>query len=99
MKFCLLLIKNLYNEGVNLKHFEAPTSNQNIIDAKINMQSDSPIPSIIVSADGLKNPARIMIDTGAGMNLIKLNIIEHEVEINQNEILRLTEINNVPVYT
>ena len=64
-----------------------------MIDAKINLKSYSPISSIIVSADGLKNPARIMIDTGAGRNLIKLNIIEHDVEINQNEILRLTEIN------
>ena len=32
----------------------------------------------------------MMIDTVSGRNLIKLNIIEHHVEINQNEILRLT---------
>ena len=53
----------------------------------------------MVSANGLKNPARMMIDTGAGRNLIKLNIIENDIEINQNEILRLTGINNVPFYT
>ena len=51
----------------------------------------------MVSANGLKNPARMMIDTGTGWNLIKLNIIENDIEINQNEILRLTGINNVPV--
>ena len=53
----------------------------------------------MVSANGLKNPARMMIGTGAGRNWIKLNIIENDVEINQNEILHLTGINNVPVYT
>ena len=41
----------------------------------------------------------MMIDTGAGRNLIKLNIIENDIEINQNEILRLTGINIVPVCT
>ena len=40
----------------------------------------------------------MIIDKGAGRNLIKLNIIEH-VEINQTEILRLRRINNVTVYT
>ena len=53
----------------------------------------------MISADGLKNSARMMIDTGAGRNFIKLNIIVHNVEINQDEILRLTGINGVPVYT
>ena len=53
----------------------------------------------MVSTGGLKNPARMMIDTGAETNLIKLNIIEHDVGMNQNEISRLTGINNVPVYT
>ena len=38
----------------------------------------------MIPADGLKNPARMMIDTGAGRNLIKLNIIENDLEINQN---------------
>ena len=36
-----------------------------------------------------------MIDARAGRNVIELNIIEHDVEINKNKILRLTEINNV----
>ena len=82
-----------------MKNVKAPTSNQNTINAKINLLSNSPIPSTIISTDGLKNPERMMIDTGAGRNLIKLNIIDHDVGINQNEVSRYTGINNVPVYT
>ena len=85
-------------QGGHLKHFKAPTSNQNIINTKINLHSQNPIPFIMISADGRKNPAR-MIDTEARRNLIKLNILEKDIEINQNGILRLTRINNVPVYT
>ena len=69
------------------------------MNAKINPHLDSPIPSIMESTDSLKKSARMMIDTGAGRNLIKLNITGNDVEINQNEILRLTGRNNVPVYT
>ena len=65
----------------------------------INLHADNPIPSIMISADGLQNPARMVINTGTGRNWIKLNIIEYDIEINQNEILRLTGISNVPVYT
>ena len=87
------------NEGDYLKSSTAPTSNHNIINTKINLHSDNTIPSIMVSANGLKNPARMMIDIGAGRNLIKLNMIENDIEINQNGNLRFTGINNVPVYT
>ena len=41
----------------------------------------------------------MIIHTGTGRNSIKLNIIEHGVEINHNEILLFTGINNEPVHT
>ena len=38
---------------------------------KVNLGTNNAIPHIILSAEGLRNPIHMMIDTGAGSNLIK----------------------------
>ena len=40
-----------------------------------------------------------MIDTGAARKLIKQKVFNPEVLINNQNILRLTGMNNIPLYT
>ena len=51
-----------------------------------------------LSAEGLKNPIQIMIDTGAGSNLIKQKAVKTNVKINKFECLKLTGINEHPAF-
>ena len=41
----------------------APYENQNITGVKINLHSNIPILTVMVSVDGLENQVRMMIDT------------------------------------
>ena len=41
----------------------------------------------------------MMIDTGAARNLIKQKVLNLEVPINKQNVLKLTEINDLPLYT
>ena len=41
----------------------------------------------------------MMIDTGAPRNLIKQKVLNLEVPINKQNVLKLTEINDLPLYT
>ena len=66
---------------------------------KVNLSTSNTIPHIILSADGLKNPIHMMIDTGAGSNLIKQQAVKTNVKINKFECLKLTGINEHPVFT
>ena len=60
---------------------------------KVNLSTSNTIPHIILSAEGLKNPIHMMIDTGAGSNLIKQQAVKTNVKINTFECLKLTGIN------
>ena len=40
-----------------------------------------------------------MIDTGAARNLIKQRVLNREVPINSQNVLKLTGINDLPLYT
>ena len=53
----------------------------------------------ILSAEGLENPIHMMIDTGAGSNLIKQQAVKTNVKKNNLECLKLTGINEHPVFT
>ena len=64
----------------------------------INISKSTSIPSIIISTQGLKNPTHMMIDTGAARNLIKQKVLNPEVPINSQNVLKLTEINDLPLY-
>ena len=66
---------------------------------KVNLNTSNTIPHIIVSAEGLKNPIHMMMDTGAGSNLIKQQAVKTNVKINKYECLKLTGINEHPVFT
>ena len=65
---------------------------------KVNLNRSNTIPHIILSAEGLKNPIHMMIDTGAGSNLI-IQAVKTNVKINKYECLKLTGINEHPVFT
>ena len=41
----------------------------------------------------------MMIDTGAARNLIKQKVLNPEVPINRENVLKLTGINDLPLYT
>ena len=74
----------------------------NLIENKteeVNLNTSNTIPHIILSAEGLKNPIHMMIDTGAGSNLTKQQAVKTNVEINKFECLILTDINEHPVFT
>ena len=58
----------------------------------------STIPSIMIFAEGLQIPARMMINTGAGRNLIKQNVVNPELPINVKKVLKLIDINNLKFY-
>ena len=66
---------------------------------KVNLSTNNAIPHIILSAEGLKNPIQMMIDTGAGSNLIKQKAVKTNAEINKFECLKLTGINQHPAFT
>ena len=53
----------------------------------------------MICAEGLRSPARIMIDTGAGRNLIKRNSVNPNLPIDEKNALKLTGINNLPLFT
>ena len=66
---------------------------------KVNLNTSNTNSNIILSAEGLKNPIHMMIDTGAGSNLIKQQAVKTNVKINKYECLKLTGINEHPVFT
>ena len=66
---------------------------------KLNLSTNNAIPHIILSAEGSKNPIIMMIDTGAVSNLIKQKVVKRNVKINKFECLKLTGINEHPVFT
>ena len=41
----------------------------------------------------------MMIDTGAARNLIKQKVLNPEVPINSHNVLKLTGVNDLPLYT
>ena len=53
----------------------------------------------MICAEGLQSPARMMIDTGAGRNLIKPNSVNPNLPIDGERVLKLTGINNLPLFT
>ena len=53
----------------------------------------------MVCAKGLKSPARMMIDTSAGRNLILKNSMNPKLTIDEKIVSKLTGINNLPLYT
>ena len=53
----------------------------------------------MICAEGLKRPACRMIDTGAGRNLIKQISVNPNLPIDEKIVLKLTGINNLPLFT
>ena len=53
----------------------------------------------MICADGLQSPARMMIDTGAGRNLIKQNAVNLKLLIDEKIVLNRTGINHLPLFT
>ena len=53
----------------------------------------------MICAEGLQSPARMMIDTGAGRNLIKQNAVNPKLPIDEKIVLKLTGINNLSLFT
>ena len=66
---------------------------------KVNLSTNNAIPHIILLAEGLKNLIQMMIDTGAGSNLIKPKAVKTNVKINKFEYLKITGINEHSVFT
>ena len=66
---------------------------------KVNLNTSNTIPHIILSAEGLKNPINMMMDIDAGSNSIKQRAVKTNVKINKYECLKLTCINEHPVFT
>ena len=66
---------------------------------KANLSTSNTIPHLILSAEKMKNPIHMMIDTGAGSNLIKQQAVKANVKINKYECQKLTGINEHPVFT
>ena len=48
----------------------------------MNLSTSNTIPYIILSTEGLKSPIHMMIDTGAGSNLIKQQAVKANVKVN-----------------
>ena len=53
----------------------------------------------MICAEGLESLARMIVDTGAGRNLIKQNAVNSELSIDEKIVLKLTAINNSPLFT
>ena len=53
----------------------------------------------MICAEGLQRPARMMIDAGAGRNLVKQNAVNLKLPIDKKIVLKLTGINNLPLFT
>ena len=53
----------------------------------------------MIYAESLQIPARMMIDTGACRNLIKHNGVNPKLLIDIKIVLKLTGINNLPLFT
>ena len=53
----------------------------------------------MICAEGLQSPARMMIDTGDGRNLIKQNSVNPNLPIDEKIMLELTGINNLTLFT
>ena len=49
--------------------------------------------------EDIKSPTHMMIDTGAARNLIKQKVLNPRVPINSQNVLKLTGINHLPLYT
>ena len=53
----------------------------------------------MICAEGLRSHACVMIDTGVGRNLIKQNSVNSKLTIHEKIVLKLTGINNLPLFT
>ena len=53
----------------------------------------------MICAEGVQSPVRMMIDTGAGRNLIKQNSVNPILPIDEKIVLKLAGINNSPLFT
>ena len=53
----------------------------------------------MICAEGLQSPAHMMIDTGTGRNLIKQNAVNPKLPTDEKIVLKLTGINNLPLFT
>ena len=51
----------------------------------------------MICVEGLQSPARMMIDTGAGRNLIKQYSVNPNLPIDEKIVLKITRINNLPL--
>ena len=76
---------------------EASTSNDQPA-IKTSISQPSTIPSIVICPEGLEVLAHMMIDTGAGLNLIKQNAVNPELPIYDKIVLKLTGINDLPLF-
>ena len=65
----------------------------------MNLSTSNTIPYIILSTEGLKSHIDMMIDTGAGSNLIKQQGVKANIKVNKSECLKPTGINEHPVFT
>ena len=81
-------------QQVQLQQFQEQECNQ-----QENSTALPEISHIILSAEGLRNPIHMMIDTGARSNLIKQQAVKTNGKINKFESLKLTGINEHPVFT
>ena len=52
----------------------------------------------MICAECLQRPSRMMIDTGAGRNLIKQNSVNPKLPIDVKIVLKLTGINNLSLF-
>ena len=69
------------------------------ITEKVYLSTINTILHIIISAEGLKNSIYMMIDTGAGSNLIKQQAVKTTIKVNKSKCLKLTGINEHLVFT
>ena len=81
---------------MNREPLASTSSNHTTI---INILKSTAIPSIIISTEGIKNPTHMLIDTHVARNLIKQKVLNPEVPTNSQNVLKLTEMNDLPIYT
>ena len=66
---------------------------------KISVPKPSTFPSIMICAEGLQSPSCMMIDTGAGRNLIKQNAVNPKLPIDEKILSIVTGISYLPHFT
>ena len=52
----------------------------------------------MICSEGLQSPARMMLNTCAGRNLIKQNAVNPKLPIDEKIVLELTGINNLTLF-